>query len=86
MGKVLKKGQALIAHLFMLNVEAQKEQEQTDKAIQEVLNQYVDVFVEPKSLPHIRALGHAIPLKPGSLPVSLRPYRYNYHQKDELEK
>lgn len=44
MGKVLKKGQALIAHLFMMSVETHKEQEQTDEAIQEVLNKFSDVF------------------------------------------
>uniref|UniRef100_A0A3Q7JUD6 Uncharacterized protein n=1 Tax=Solanum lycopersicum TaxID=4081 RepID=A0A3Q7JUD6_SOLLC len=25
-------------------------------------------------------------LKPGAVPVSLRPYRYNYYQKEELER
>ncbi|XP_070055604.1 uncharacterized protein [Nicotiana tomentosiformis] len=32
------------------------------------------------------SLDHAIPLKPGTIHVSLRSYRYKYYQKEELEK
>ncbi|XP_060190417.1 uncharacterized protein LOC132619575 [Lycium barbarum] len=84
--KVLKKGHTLIAHLFMMSVEVQQGQEQIEEVIQDVISQYPDVFAEPKTLPPIRTLDHCIPLKPGAMPVSLRPYRYNFHQKDELEK
>lgn len=44
------------------------------------------MFAEPKSLLSVRDLDHSIPLKPIAMPVSLSPYRYNYHQKDELER
>lgn len=54
--------------------------------IQEILDQNVEVFAEPKSLPHVRALDHSKPLKPGAMPLRFKPYRYNYHQKEELEK
>ena len=37
-------------------------------------------------MPPKRLFDHAIPLKPGAVPISLRPYRYNFHQKNELEK
>lgn len=84
MGKVIKNGKALLAHLFIINSVVTNGQAQVDEAIQEVLEQYDDVFTEPKSLPHVRALDHSIPLKPGAMPVSLRPYRFNYYQKNEL--
>lgn len=70
----------------MLSTEVQCDQEVVDKTIQDVLDRYSEVFEEPKSLPPIRALDHGIPLKPGVVPVSLTPYRYNYYQKNELEK
>ncbi|KAH0760050.1 hypothetical protein KY290_023543 [Solanum tuberosum] len=86
MSRILKKGHALIAHLFMMSMMPNASEDLLDAAVQEVINQYVEVFAEPKSLLPMRSLGHAIPLKPGAMPVSLRPYRYNYNQKDELEK
>ncbi|XP_060217348.1 uncharacterized protein LOC132644757 [Lycium barbarum] len=60
--------------------------DQEDETIQKVPEQYKDVFMEPKSLLSVRALDHTIPLKPGSMPLSFRPYRYNFHQTDELER
>ncbi|XP_019230960.1 PREDICTED: uncharacterized protein LOC109211833 [Nicotiana attenuata] len=86
MGKMLRKGQALLAHLFMMNAVNAGEQEAVGEAIEEVLQQYSDVFAEPKTLPPVRSLDHSIPLKPGAIPISLRPYRYNYYQKEELER
>lgn len=84
MGKLLKMGNALFAHLFMMNNAADQDQE--PKVILQVLDQFIDVFSEPKSLPPIRSLDHKINLKPGSSPVSLRPYRYKHFQKNELER
>ncbi|XP_042045394.1 uncharacterized protein LOC121791530 [Salvia splendens] len=37
-------------------------------------------------LPPPRHTDHQIPLLPGAEPVSVRPYRYNHLQKDEMEK
>ncbi|KAH0671271.1 hypothetical protein KY285_023835 [Solanum tuberosum] len=86
MSRILKKGNALIAHLFMMSMMPNASEDPPDAAVQEVIDQYVEVFAEPKSLLPMRSLDHAIPLKLGAMPVSLRPYRYNYNQKDELEK
>ncbi|KAM3345338.1 hypothetical protein P3S68_025047 [Capsicum galapagoense] len=86
MGKLIKKRQTLIAHLFLLGCETTREQEVIDDTIQEVINKYRAVFVEPKNLPPVRHLDHSINLKPGAETVSLRPHRYNYYQKEELEK
>lgn len=55
-------------------------------AIKQLLEGFSDVFAEPTSLPPIRSHDHCIPLKPNSVPVSIRPYRYNYFLKNEIEK
>jgi hypothetical protein len=54
--------------------------------IQELLQQFEDVFQEPKGLPPPRSHDHAIPLQEGVQPVSVRPYRYPFYQKEEIEK
>ena len=54
--------------------------------IQRILEAYTNVFEEPKKLPPIRDVDHCIPLKEGTEPVNVRPYRYAYFQKAEIEK
>jgi len=54
--------------------------------VQGLLNAFEDVFEEPRSMPPHRELDHKILLKPGSLPVNVRPYRYPILQKDIIEK
>lgn len=44
------------------------------------------MFEEPHSLPPERLQDHHIPLKPGTSPISVRPYQYPLHQKNEIEK
>lgn len=55
-------------------------------AVQQLLEEYKDVFQEPTKLPPSRALDHTIPLMPGVEPPHSRPYRVPHHQKDEMEK
>ncbi|KAF7812849.1 Ty3/gypsy retrotransposon protein [Senna tora] len=54
--------------------------------ISQLLNQYSVVFEEPKQLPPAREIDHKIGLLPGTKPVSIRPYRYPYFQKAEIER
>jgi hypothetical protein len=54
--------------------------------IDELLHSYQDIFKEPTGLPPLRAHDHAIPLKEGSQPINLRPYRHTGLQKDIVEK
>jgi hypothetical protein len=58
--------------------------------IPEVLNKllggFKDVFEEPTGLPPTRSHDHRILLKEDSTPVCVRPYRYPYFQKTEIEK
>ncbi|XP_017408768.2 uncharacterized protein LOC108321508 [Vigna angularis] len=50
-----------------------------------LLNRFQSLFEEPSSLPPERPTDHAITLLPNSAPVKVRPYRYPYSQKQEIE-
>lgn len=72
MSKMLRKDQALIAHLFIMSMELPEEEKQTDVGILEVLDQHAEAFDEPRSLPPARTLDHSTLLKPAAMPGSLR--------------
>ena len=57
-----------------------------DPEIAILLHTYAQVFKVPSSLPPPREQDHAIPLKQGSEPVKVRPYRYPHTQKEQIEK
>ncbi|KAK1396988.1 hypothetical protein POM88_006851 [Heracleum sosnowskyi] len=46
----------------------------SDSEINQLLDSYSDIFVEPKSLPPQRAFDHHILLEPNAKPVNVRPY------------
>lgn len=54
--------------------------------LQKVLDQYQGVFTELLGLPPHRGITHAITLLEGTSPISVRPYRYPHHQKNEIER
>ncbi|MFS7989117.1 putative nucleotidyltransferase, Ribonuclease H [Helianthus anomalus] len=54
--------------------------------LQPIVTQYTAVFEEPQDLPPARSQDHSIPLLPNSTPPNIRPYRYPYSQKTEIEK
>ena len=54
--------------------------------LQILLACFADVFRIPTGLLLARPFGHAIPLKPSSALVSVRPYRYPYFQKNEIKR
>ena len=61
-------------------------QEQNNSVeLQSVLEEYSDVFAEPKTLPPHRSFDHHIPLKDREVSVNVRPYRYPLSQKDVIE-
>jgi hypothetical protein len=54
--------------------------------VEELLEQFSDIFQSPNTLPPPRPFDHTIPLLLGSQPVNIRAYRYSPAQKDEIEK
>jgi len=50
-----------------------------------LLHTYREIFDEAKGLPPPRSHTHAIPLLQGSNPVKVRPYRYPFSQKQQIE-
>ncbi|KAI5443720.1 hypothetical protein KIW84_012394 [Lathyrus oleraceus] len=51
-----------------------------------ILDIYRTIFSTPKGLPPQRLQNHAIPLKEGTSPVKVKPYRYPHSQKERIEK
>lgn len=47
---------------------------------------YEDIFEEPGGLPLVRETDHRIPLKEGTNPINVRPYKYAHIQKNEIER
>ena len=85
MKKLLKKEQrGVIAQLCSLEVPTSKSS--ISPNLQKFLDNHSKVFETPKGLPPIRDHDHAIHLIPGSVPPNIRPYRYPYVQKIEIER
>ena len=85
MNKILEKKQrGVIIQLCSLDVQTSKLVVSTD--LQNVLDKYSNVFDTPKGLTPTRDHDHAINLIPGSVPPNIRPYRYPYAQKSEIER
>jgi len=54
--------------------------------IQSLIQEFQEVFAEPTGLPPRRSQDHKIILQEGAKPTCVRPYRYPYYQKEEIEK
>jgi hypothetical protein len=54
--------------------------------IQTVLDNFADVFADPKTLPPSRPYDHAVTLKHDAVPFNYRPYRYSPEHKTKIEK
>nr|KYP32370.1 Retrovirus-related Pol polyprotein from transposon opus [Cajanus cajan] len=59
---------------------------QEEGRLQRILQNFSEVFLEPKGLPPKRTKEHVIVLKQGAEPVNVRPYRYPHYQKEEIER
>ena len=57
-----------------------------EESVAVVLKRFEDVFEWPETLPPQRLIEHHIHLKKGTDPVNVRPYRYVYQQKTEMER
>jgi hypothetical protein len=51
-----------------------------------ILDTYRTIFSTPEGLPPQRLQNHAIPLKEGTSPMKVKPYRYPHSQKERIEK
>lgn len=63
----------------------QTQAQQVIPEIEKLLSQFPDIFTEPKQLPLKRIFDHQIPLEPNARPVNVRPYRFPYFQRNEIE-
>ncbi|KAL0361148.1 UNVERIFIED_CONTAM: Retrovirus-related Pol polyprotein from transposon.6 [Sesamum radiatum] len=52
----------------------------------DLLQQFADIFQEPRTLPLERAIDHNMELVPEAIPRKQHPYTYAYGQKTEIEK
>ncbi|XP_028758775.1 uncharacterized protein LOC114717745 [Neltuma alba] len=80
-----------VSEFFMLHLDIQGEHDLgLDDSIpgdmKSLLHNYQEVFTKPTGLPPQRALEHRIILQEGVGPVKVRPYRYPFSQKDEIER
>ena len=84
MKNLLKKEQrGVIAQLCSLEVPTSKYF--ISPNLQKVLDNHSKAFETPKGLPHICDHDHVIHLIPTIIPPNIRPYRYPYVQKSEIE-
>jgi tRNA A37 N6-isopentenylltransferase MiaA len=56
-----------------------------DPRVQQVLDQFLEVFADPTGLPPSLPCDHNIPLIPSAHPFNIRAYRYPLALKDEIE-
>ncbi|KAJ1688260.1 hypothetical protein LUZ63_019650 [Rhynchospora breviuscula] len=84
--KKSKKGsEFFFAHLFCSELLNTTPPQVLSPQVQQIVDQFEDVFLELTTLPPVRSVDHQIPLKPDSKPINLRPYRFSHFQKLEIE-
>jgi hypothetical protein len=69
-----------------LQTEAEMPVSKVESEMQQMLEEFGDIFQTPAQLPPVREIDHTITVKEGTEPVNVRPYRYAYFQKAEIEK
>ena len=85
MEKILKKSShGVIAQLHFIQMQPTTVST-TPLDLQQILDQYACVFAEPVRLPPSQPEDHRISLLPGSVHPNIRPYRYPFHHKTEIE-
>ncbi|KAL4290632.1 hypothetical protein GQ457_14G012640 [Hibiscus cannabinus] len=82
--KWAKRDSELMGEIYLMSADVTTTE--IPEQLQPVLEKYQQVFEEPKGMPPTRNHDHYIVLKPGTQPVNLRPYRFPYYQKEEVEK
>jgi hypothetical protein len=72
--------------LQLVGTKAPKPKQFQHPAITELLDGFKRIFEEPTEWPPTRSFDHKINLTKGAQPTCVRPYRYPYYQKEEIEK
>lgn len=75
-----------VAHCLLVQQVLPAGVDEIPPELQALIQEYEELFEEPKGLPPHHSFDHSIPLLPGAQPVNVRPYRYNPEQKSEIEK
>jgi hypothetical protein len=82
------------AQAFLIHIAMKEHQTKQDSStilgipanpVDDILAEFADVFTEPTSLPPSRPCDHTIPIKEGSNPPNIRPYRMPHKQKNIVE-
>lgn len=68
--------------LQLVQQEVKKAVENIDPRMEYVLPKFAKVFKEPKELPPRRSKDYQINLKERTVPISVKPYRYPFYQKN----
>eukprot|EP00253_Pinus_taeda_P010028 PITA_10028 len=87
MEKLLKKGNHGVVAQFNVIQGVETKQPPLHLEMQQILNSHLPVFDNPQGLPPSRGEhDHNITLVLGAQPPNVRPYRYPFSQKNEIEK
>eukprot|EP00253_Pinus_taeda_P026929 PITA_26929 len=87
MEKLLKKGHHGVIAQFNTIQAVEPNSLPIHPEMQHILNNHLPVFDKPHELPPSRGEhDHSITLVPGAQPPNVRPYRYPFAQKNEIEK
>jgi hypothetical protein len=76
---------ALVTHSSLDSISPESTEAPLPSAIQTILDQFAQVFQDPKTLPPERSYDHSIPLLPGAIPFNTKPYHYSPQMKTEIE-
>eukprot|EP00253_Pinus_taeda_P023739 PITA_23739 len=86
MEKLLKKGNHGVVAQFNAIQVVETKPSPIHLEMQRILNNHLPVFDKPQGLPPSRGEhDHSITLVPGAQPPNVRPYRYSFTQKNEIE-
>ncbi|KAF5463169.1 hypothetical protein F2P56_019105 [Juglans regia] len=82
----LQKGSVKGIWLQLIGESVMKIREHKEPMLEQVIQKFEDVFAEPNGLPPSRSHDYKIEMLEGAKPTCVRPYRYPYYQKTEIEK
>ncbi|WVZ15409.1 hypothetical protein V8G54_012975 [Vigna mungo] len=85
MKELRNEGEAYYVELGMMNMWVPSNWDMPI-SVQQLVEEYADLFQEQRGLPPRRSCDHAIVLKEGAAIPNIRPYRHPHRHKEEIEK